>query len=296
MRRTTMERDTSTDSITHEAIGVEEVPARPEIPAMPPAAGGPPKRRLLITIMAIVAATLVGVLVLGIVVAPRTRVRSDVILDEHFEPGDTPEFTLDSDPLVDQRLVGGAYQVTIKDADVPQIVRHIFLHTRDGISFEATIATRTQGEALASVGCWTGESAYLFALESGGEAYVVETIRESTAERRVVAGPLDVDAAHPGDEPNQLRIDCVGGGTGPTVISGYVNDVPVVSVSFASGYDSFQAVGFFVGTDTGGTTFTIDDVIAREARPAPGMSPVTPTVEAAPEVDASGEPAPAGDA
>ena len=46
------------------------------------------------------------------------------------------------------------------------------------------------------------------------------------------------------------------------------------SVEIEDGYDSFDAIGFFVAASTDGATFTADDVLVTAARPEPGSSPI----------------------
>jgi hypothetical protein len=130
-------------------------------------------------------------------------------------------------------------------------------------------------EAFASIGCWTGESAYLFVAAPNGDVGIVETISESRGERRELTDLIPVDGMRSAGQVNRLRIECVGGRDGgSTTVSGYVNDEPVVSVEIDDGYDSFDAIGFFMAASTDGATFTVDDVVVTAERPEPGLSPV----------------------
>jgi hypothetical protein len=129
---------------------------------------------------------------------------------------------------------------------------------------------------LFSVGCWSGDSAYLFVLLGDGTVGLLETVSESTGDRRPLTDAIATDSIRPPGEPNRLRIDCVGGGVEPTIVSGWVNGQPVASVAVPDGYDSFVAVGFFMGSETSGTEFVVDDVIAAAERPSPATSPVPP--------------------
>jgi hypothetical protein len=207
----------------------------------------------------------------------------DVLFTEDFE-GESIRFPTDNDRFVDMRVVEGAYRVEITDGTNPQLVRHVFSHTYDSLSFRATIVrpADADGEVFASVGCWASDSAYLLVMGSDGDVGLVETVSEQTGERRPLTDLTPSDATHPAGEPDRLRIDCVGGGQDPTVVSGYVNGEPVLSVEIADGYDSFSAVGFFMVSANGGT-FTIDDATATSERPEPGMSPVPPRIETAAE-------------
>ena len=114
---------------------------------------------------------------------------------------------------------------------------------------------------VSSVGCWAADSAYLLIFLPTGEGAIVETVSEHTGERRELTESVTVPGARPRGEPNRLRIDCVGGGRGPTVVSGWVNGQPVVSVAVPDGTDSFNAVGFWVASSANGTEFSIDDVL-----------------------------------
>jgi len=243
--------------------------------ALPPPPSARGRRRVLLA-LAITAAVVAAMIPIGLVVRDDIR-NEDVLLSEDFESGE-PEFSTDSDRLVDLSVVDGVYRVTFRDARSPQLVRHIFTRSHDGLSLRATVVHPADAtdDVLSAAGCWAGDSGYLFALSSDGEAGIIEVVSESTGERVDLAGPIAADAARPPGEPNRLRIDCVGGGKDPTVISGYVNGDPIVSVAVPVGYDSFNAVGFFLVSAKDGSVITIDDVIASAERPAPGMSPIPP--------------------
>jgi hypothetical protein len=43
--------------------------------------------------------------------------------------------------------------------------------------------------------------------------------------------------------PTRLRLDCQGGGTGPTIITGYVNGIRVASATDTNGFESFHGLG-----------------------------------------------------
>jgi hypothetical protein len=197
---------------------------------------------------------------------------SGVLFEEDFNSS-SPEFPTDSDPLVDLSVVNGAYRILIKDASDPQLVRHVFDHSNSGLRFEATVTIPKNG-ALFSVGCWSSASGYLFAMADTGEVAVFES-HERTGKGRLLKGPIKSQAVV--GQPNRLRVDCVGGGHDPTVISGWVNGEPIVSVEVPVGYDSFDAVGFRVWSETDGAVFLVDDVTAVAERPSPGKSPVPPS-------------------
>jgi hypothetical protein len=221
-----------------------------------------------------VVSVVVGLAVIGSIADQRkpTRwngTRGDVLLDEDFGSA-TPEFSTDTDRFVDLTVVNEEYRVTVRDSSRPQAIRNVFPHTFPSVRFDAT-ATLLTGvpKAVASVGCWAGSSSYLFLLVPDGRVELLETIDESTGERRDLTDLIDADGARPPGQPNRLRIDCVGGGTDATVVTGYVNGHVQLSVAVPDGYDSFNAVGFWVGSETEGAVFTFDDAIATAERGAP---------------------------
>jgi hypothetical protein len=244
---------------------------RPAPATEPPPA--PPKRRHTVrTVLITVIATIVVLAAIGFLM----ETRSGEVFAEDFESGPVA-FSTDSDRRVDLSVEDGAYRIEIKDASGPQLTRHVFTHSYDGLSFEATVVHPdvVRGEAFASIGCWTGESAYLFVAAPNGRVGLVETISESRGERRGLTDLISVEGMRPAGQPNRLRIECVGGRDGgPTTVSGYVNDEPAVSIEIDDGYDSFDAIGFFIAASTDGATFTADDVVVRAERPDPGLSPV----------------------
>ena len=199
------------------------------------------------------------------------------LVDEDFSTA-RPRFSTDSDPLVDLSVVDGTSRIRIMDASSPQTIRSFFDRSRGGVRFEATLnqLVGPEQEAVSSVGCWNGDTAYLLVITPTGEAGLVETVSDRRGERRPLTDLLPVDSARPPGEPNRLRIDCVGGGRQATVVSGWVNGEPVASVAVADGYDSFSAVGFWVATNAPGTEFSVDDVLAVADRPDPPMPPVPP--------------------
>lgn len=245
--------------------GAEEQESTPPLP--------PPRRRhRVLETIGVIAIVLVGLGVVGAIIGPG----DDVIFREDFD-SDEVGFSTDSDRFVDLSVVDGEYQVTIKDGSVPQLVRHVFDHTHDGLSLEATIVHPAEAgeDTFASVGCWAGDSAYQLMMAPDGDVGLLETVSESTGERLALTELTPSAAARPAGQPNRLRIDCVGGGKDATVVSGYVNGEAMLSVAIPEGYDSFNAVGFFL-TAADGARFTIDDVMASEERPEPGMSPAPP--------------------
>ena len=240
-----------------------------------------PKGHRLRWWVGLTALSLMGLALIGALVQPEDHVTDGVLFIEDFE-GESIRFPTDNDRFVDMRVVEGAYQVEITDGTNPQLVRHVFPHTYDSLSFRAAILrpADADGEVYAGVGCWASDSAYLLLVGPDGDVGLMETISEQRGERRPLTDLTPSDATHPAGEPDRLRIDCVGGGQGPTVVSGYVNGEPVLSVEIAGGYDSFSAVGFFMVAENGGR-FTFDDATATSGRPEPGMSPVPPSIGAA---------------
>lgn len=245
-------------------LGAEEEESTPQ-PA-------PRRRHRVLEAIGVITIVLVGLAVVGAIIEPE----GGVLFREDFD-SDEVGFSTDSDRFVDLSVVDDAYQVTIKDGSVPQLVRHVFDHTHDGLSLEATIVHPAEAgeDTFASVGCWAGDSAYHLMIPPDGDVGLLETVSESTGERLALTELTPADAARPAGQPNRLRIDCVGGGKDATVVSGYVNGEAVLSVAIPVGYDSFNAIGFFL-TAVNGARFTIDDVMASAERPEPGMSPAPP--------------------
>ena len=244
--------------------------------ALPPPPPEPPKRRRKAWLIGIIVGSvgmLVALAVIGYLITSRG---SEVLLEEDFASGEH-EFSSDSDRFVDLSVVDGAYRILIKDASHPQIVRANFGLSHDGLRFEATVTqVVADKDWVFSVGCWTGQSGYLFLMDSSGKVAIAETVNESTGEGRLLTDLAPTDATRSPDQPNRLRIDCVGGGREPTIVSGWVNGEPVVSVAVPDGYDSFSLVGFFVVSEADGAEFRVDDVVAAAERPPPATSPVLP--------------------
>jgi len=225
-------------------------------------------------VLGIIGTAVWGLLLALSVVGFLIGVEDSTLLDEDFS-SEVPVFSTDSDRFVDLVVEDGEYLVRIKDASVPQTIRHLFVRTYDGVRFEATIAPAADDSAaLSSVSCWAGDSGYIFYLNSAGAAGLVEVVSESIGSRRPLSDLIETDTADPGAGagPNRLRIDCVGGGTDPTVVTGWLNGQAVVSVAVSGGYDSFNGVGFWLASSQP-TQFSIDDVIAVSERPDPVVEP-----------------------
>ena len=244
---------------------------RPPLPPPPP----PRRGRRVWLVLTIVASVIVGLTVIG-AISDAGSPEGGEIFAEDFE-SDRIGFSTDSDRTIDLSVEDGVYRIEVKETEAPSLMRHVFAHTYDGVSIEATIV-HPQGveqPAIAAIGCWAGLSAYMFGTSPTGDAYLIETISEATGERRDLLEPLVVEHARPAGQPNRLRLDCVGGGREPTIVSAYVNDEPIASVSVVEGLDSFNAAGFFVASRRGGVVFRADDFTVAAARPGPGTSPVT---------------------
>lgn len=221
----------------------------------------------------------IGLLAFIVVVAitARNQVGGGVVLREDFNSG-SGRFSTDSDRLVDLSMADGRYRIRIKDPVAPQVIRTFFDRSRGGLRFEATVTqvTGPDRDAVFAVGCWAASAAYLAVITPTGEVGILETISEQTGERRPLTELQTVRAARRRGEPNRLRIDCVGGGRGPTIVSAWVNGEPVVSVAVPDGIDSFNAVGFWLVSTAPGTEYGVDDVEATAERPDPPKPPVPP--------------------
>jgi hypothetical protein len=186
--------------------------------------------------------------------------------------------TIITTAISELRMEDGEYVFEVKEANTPMHSRHVFTNSHKSLTFEATAVHPTDvgEESAAALGCWAGDAGYLFLTSPNGEAVVIGT-RSETGEIGDFTEPVVMDAARPAGQPNELRLECLGGeGREPTIVSGYVNDEPVVSVSIPNGYDSFDAIGFWVLAGDP-TTFTFDDVLVTAERAEPGLSPIPAT-------------------
>ncbi len=234
----------------------------------PPAEGSTRRRRHRVwKAIVIVVGTLIALAAAGAVLQPG----DGTFLVENFD-SDTIQFTTDSDRVVEQTVEDGAYHIEIKDPTAPQYSRFVFRSTRDAVRFEADISGSGEGGWAAGVGCWAGDSAYVFAMFDSGDVVLLEL----GDGRRSMTEPTMVDSILQPTEPTRLRIDCVGGGAEATIVSGWVNGEPIVSVADPGGWDSFMAVGIFAFAEEAGTSFRVDNVIGVEDRPEAGVSPVPP--------------------
>lgn len=222
---------------------------------------------------------MVGTLVWGPVLAiglGAVLLSNSTLLEEDFSSS-SPVFSTESDESVDLVVENGEYVVRMKDVSGPQAVRHLFEEATDTLRFEADIYQSAQlsMQANQSVGCWNGLSGYLFTLENTGHAGIIEVVSETSGERAALTEFPVAAAAQPFSEINRMRIDCVGGGTNPTVVTGWLNEEPVASVAVPGGYDSFDAVGFLL-TASEPTEFTIDNVLATSELLEPAMAASAP--------------------
>ena len=149
----------------------------------------------------------------------------------------------------------------------------------DGVRFEATISQPPQPSSLTGVGCWLDElggnvrRGYVFGLESVPDDGTTELfLFEMTGHLSIKTLTDGVPAATLG-ESNRFRIDCVGGGSDPTVVTGWLNDQPVMSFAVDDGYEAFNELGIYLISQEPPTEFIIDDVFAATDRPDAGIGP-----------------------
>jgi hypothetical protein len=201
---------------------------------------------------------------------------SSTLLEEDFSSSSNT-FSTASDEFVDLVVEDGAYIVRMKDVSLPRAVRHFLEAATATVRFEADINQSAQLsiQANQSVGCWNGLSGYLFTLENTGRAGIVEVGSETGGKRTALTEFAVAAAAQPFSEINRMRIDCAGGGTNPTVVTGWLNEEPVASVAVPGGHDSFNAVGFLL-TANEPTEFRIDNVLATSALLEPAMAASPP--------------------
>lgn len=106
----------------------------------------------------------------------------------------------------------------------------------------------------------------------GSAAVVVGTLGE-TGELGDLTEMIPIENARPAGEPNELRLECVGGeGREPTLVSGYVNgDRSSASRSrTATTRSTRSGSGWLPGSPT---TFTFDDVLVTAEGAVPGAQP-----------------------
>ena len=208
-----MNEPTSTD--------VEAPPAADashEAPLPPPP---PPRRRgrTLLRLFGIVALVAFGLGLVGAIVEEGSR-SGDIVFSEDFESEDIG-FSTDSDRTIDLRASDGVYRIEVREPNAPSFMRHVFTHTYDGLSIEATIVHPDDvgRDAIAAIGCWAGRSSYMLGTSPMGDVVLIETIDESTGERRDLTETFVVSDARPAGQPNRLRLDGVGGGRDATIVS-----------------------------------------------------------------------------
>lgn len=192
-----------------------------------------------------------------------------------FEAGEEPAFIVETDEFVSLLIEDGHYRIRIHDGGPPQTIRSVNSFTSGATRFEATVTqTESGSEAILGIGCWNGDQAYVLAVNPLGEAGLIEFRSTRTTDARVLAAPQAHPALRPVGEPNHLRIDCLGGGTEPTVVVGSVNEQTIVSVALPLGVDQFNAFGFWVVAD-GPFEVAVDDYRWAAERREPAIDPVT---------------------
>jgi hypothetical protein len=198
-----------------------------------------------------------------------------VLIEEDFENDIGVPFAQESDRFIQMEVVDGEYRVDIDDPYSPHLIRSFFDTTAGSVAFEATLQTSFEPEdrLLTSIGCFNSDAGYLMVLVTSGDAILLETVSENTGQRQPLSEPVAVEGFTSGT-PVKLEIDCVGGGTDPTIVSGWVNETPVLSVAVENGMDSFNAVAFWLGTEEAdGAEFRIDNVLVTEGPTDVPMQP-----------------------
>ena len=207
-----------------------------------------------------------------------------------FDPGEETVFVTESDQYVDLFIEGGRYHIHTKNDSPCQAARTVFPVAYPDVRFEATMTqvADTGGEALHAVGCWNGDAGYLLQVSSSGEVAIVDSVSTISGVQRLLYGPELVKTLRPVGQANRLRIDCLGGGTEPTLVSGWVNGVPIATVEVPDGIDGFPAVGFWAGSETGELDVEVDDWLWVAERQEPSLVPTRPSTTIAPAVEGAG--------
>lgn len=220
---------------------------------------------------------MVGAATLLLVACSAESTESGVLLDSDFGEGNDVPFALDRDRFLETEVENGEMVVRINDPQSPHLIRHLFNRSYEAVAFEASIGVDASqdGFTLLSIGCWNADAGYLVVFLSdgrSGEVLLMEVISEKTGERIPLVEPESTDLMDTADL-NRLRIDCVGGGSESTVVSAWVNDVPLFAVMVDGdlGLDAFSGVGFWLGGD--GVEYRIDDVKAVAERRDPPFEP-----------------------
>jgi hypothetical protein len=212
----------------------------------------------------LVAGAVVLLALIAVAVIVVGRATTGPVIDEDFSSGPGP-FSTDSDNLVDLRVVDGAYQVTLKDADAPQEARSFFDPARSAITVSATAAEAdAPASSAGGISCYSNAgTGYVFLVASDGKWAVVKIIDATE-------GTTDILADGSGDtgisaEAVTLHLSCTGGGTDPTVITAQVDDGPVHTATDDDGYDQFRAAGFFAAAEEAPTVLVFDDMVVKDA-------------------------------
>lgn len=257
-------------------------PPAPPVPVPPPPFPGPGRRRAWWTV-AVIAAVIA---VLGVVAAllgdaPDTETVRQVgassspqlLFEEDFSDPSDQSFSLDVDQQISLSYTDGYYRMLIKQPS-SHSARHIFEQPVGSLRFEATVTgmSGADSNSLIGVGCWSGNHSYVFAVSPAGRSFLIEPKTqeepEGTAFAMTEIEPWQLQA------DNRLRIDCEGGGSRPTIVTGWANGEPVLSISVPDGLDSFEAGGFSMGTYEADTEYRADDVVAYAERPTPPIPPI----------------------
>lgn len=212
----------------------------------------------------IVAGTAVGLLVvvavIGLVVLAGT---SETIIDESFDSGTGP-FSTDSDNFVDLEFADGGYRVTVKDARSPQEARSFFEPARDAVRVESDVSiVDSSGGSAAGLSCYAGSaSGYLFVVSNDGSWGIVKVIDAQTGE----LDPLEEGSSGVslGTTSHRLRLDCTGGGTTPTKLTGSIDGTEIATASDDQGFDQFRAAGYWVGGEQAPIVVLFDDFLVTE--------------------------------
>jgi hypothetical protein len=89
------------------------------------------------------------------------------------------------------------------------------------------------------VACFGAGASYELALGSNGETAIMREISDKGLDVLTTGSTVAARLT----TPVRLRLDCLGGGNGPTQLVGYVNGTQVVSVSDNDSFESFGAIG-----------------------------------------------------
>jgi len=169
------------------------------------------------------------------------------LVDDNLNSGDGP-FVAERDSLVTLEHADGGYRMLLAEGNSgPQMARSYWAPTVRSVRVEVTASVRGDApeESFVGVACVAAGAIYALYIGVKGDSAIVRADVGKKTEILASSPPRSARLT----SPVRLRLDCRGGGNGPTELTGYIDGAEVASAKDVESFESFGAIGVLAFAD-----------------------------------------------